>query len=172
MDALADASILASEHAELMAKLKLLREEDDKDLADLVDATDPTLLSRNQQQLLDAADANLRCAALCLLDMRNWTSHLAEKCRLLATADADANVRGVAVLVLRKLHAITGDPQIEPLLAQVVLNADEQIMVRRAAFRSLLDIRGVPRYAKEWSQSLQNDFPTSADLEYARQGGS
>jgi hypothetical protein len=171
MDVDVDLHSLATEQAELMKKLSMLRAQNDKDFVALVESADPTLLSRDEEQLeelLNSPDGNLRCAALCLLDMRNWTGNLASRCQSLAITDPDANVRGVAVLVLRKRYAEIGASRIGALFAQIVLNSHEQMMIRRAAFRAVLEIRGVPLHAKEWRQSLQSDFPAIADLDYVK----
>lgn len=162
---------LQCEHADVIRRLSKLREQNDKRFQQLIDSTDPTLLSKNREQLeelLDAPNGNMRCAALCILEMRNWTSKLATKCPSLAVADPDASVRGVAVLVLPTLQAELGKPRIETLLAQIVLNPGEQNMIRRAAFKALLGMKGVPFLSKSWKDSARSDFPNSVELDYVR----
>jgi hypothetical protein len=171
MDVLDNVQNLVSEQSAVLQKLEAMRGQNNRDFDKLVESTDPTLLSKDQQQLeelLNSADGNLRCAALCILDMRNWTTHLEARCRSLATADPDANVRGTAVLLLRKLYSKNNGSQIEALLARIVLNNDEEQKVRQAAFRALLEIRRVPLQAGEWKRSLQAGFPSQADLDYVR----
>jgi hypothetical protein len=171
MDVLTDLQVLKDEHTEVMRKLSMLRDQNSVILRQLIDATDPTLPSKDREQLkklLDAPDGNMRSAALVFLDMRNWTSNLAKKCASLALNDPDAQVRGVAVLILPKLHAEIGKPRIVTLLAQIVLDSHEQTMIRQAAFRSLLKTMDVPYLSKQWKDSWRDDFPNIADLDYAK----
>jgi hypothetical protein len=89
-------------------------------------------------ELLGSNDARVRFAALAQAVLQGGvTQELADKCEVLARADSDADVRGVAVTCLSSFYRKQNNARIGALLASVVCDRDEHADVRWVAYSGL-----------------------------------
>jgi hypothetical protein len=111
--------------------------------------------------------ANLRLAAIMVLkDHWKPDASFVATCEMMVLNDTDPEVRAVAVVTLAGCYKGTDDRRVGGVVARVVQETSAPLSLRRAAYRSLFQIRGMPyeAYANAASDSLR--FPEDADWQF------
>src|SRR4051794_7389838 len=90
---------LKTDHRLVMEKLASLRSEVATDIAQLTSSLE-NLTKKQLEELLHTANPNVRATALSVLDRKEGSKNLVNTCKTLAISDSDADVRGMAVLIL------------------------------------------------------------------------
>jgi hypothetical protein len=127
------------------------------------------LSSRDKtQEALKDNDPKLRMAALLLL-CDHWPrdAELSKLCEKMAFGDSDPEVRAFAFGQAGALSKGTGDARMGKMLARVVHDHQEPANVRRAAYRALFQVRGLPLFSLYKAGVLSKDAKFPEDCDWA-----
>ena len=116
------------------------------------------------ESFLTHADPKLRCAAIIVLSM-HWgnSAEFAQTCDDLLRSDPSLKVRLQALAAIEGFYGGTDNLRIGGMVARMVLEDSLPLELRRAAYRSLFSIRGMPTAALLKAASPTFRFPEDVD---------
>jgi hypothetical protein len=119
------------------------------------------------ESYLANVEPDLRCAAIVVVGM-HWgnTAEFAQVCETLLSFDTSLKVRLHALAALEGYYSGTDDQRIGDTVARIVYGEPYPAELRRAAYRALFPIRGMPTEAYLRAASPTFRFPDDVDWSF------